>query len=74
MLDVPTCCWVVYSELSLRLLCQQWLGIVLRFCCGTEQKGGMVSNQVCSEQIRSTAQEQTVEEERVQISPLENSI
>jgi len=54
---------MVCSELSLRLLCQQWLEGVLGFCHGTQQKGVVVSNQVCSEQTHSTAQEQTGEEE-----------
>lgn len=64
MLDVPMHSGMVCSELSLRLLCQQWLGMVLAFCCGTEQKGGVVSNQACSEQTHSATQEEMGEEDR----------
>lgn len=63
MLVVPVRSGMVCREPSLRLLFQQWLGMVLGFCSRAEQKGGVVSNQVCSEQTHSTAQEQTGEEE-----------
>lgn len=65
-----------FSELSIRLLCQQQLGMALGLCCGIEQEEGVVGNHVCSEQTQSTNQEETWggKGRIVQISPLENSI
>lgn len=76
MLDVPMRSGMVRSDLSLRLLCQQWSGMVLGFCCGTEQKGGGVSNRVCT-QSKPTQLPRSRwggGERLVQISPLENII
>jgi len=55
MPGVPMPSGMVCSELSSRLFCQQCLRPNLASFCGTEQKGGVVSNQICSEQTHSTA-------------------
>lgn len=64
------------TEFSIRLLCQQQLGMVLGLCCGTEQEEGVVGNHVCLEQTQSSNQEQMWggKGRIVQIGPLENSI
>lgn len=44
------------TELSIRLLCQQQLGMFLGLCCGTEEEG-VVGNHVCLEQTQSRTHE-----------------